>query len=222
MRSLVVFAVLFTTAAPSQDVQTALAGSVQGVVLDSQHNPVPDAVVFGLPEGDMTHQIRGTTGLTGAFTLKGVPPGRIYIDAYKESAGYPYGFFAFFKTKDDRTPVNVAVQPGQVTKNIVIQLGSKAAYIRIDLSDDHGAAVGAAQLVFTRDDVRGVYKRTIHNDELCMVPPVPFRLTVEATGYESWHYGQERSQDKNGLIALKPGQTLRIQVHLARSNGQTK
>lgn len=217
MSYLGVIAALFLTAAALQDFKTSGVGSVEGVVLDPQGNPVPDATVFGLPENDMRHQIRATTGPTGVFTLEGVPQGSIYIDAYKESAGYPYGFFAFFKTKDDRTPVKVFVQPGQVTKDVVIQLGSKAAYLRVDLIDDRGAPVDNAQLVFTRDDVRGVYKRAVHKGELIMVPPVPFRLTAEASGYKSWHYGGEQSQDKTGLISLKPGQILRVQVDLARA-----
>ena len=47
-----------------------------------------------------------------------------------------------------------------------------------------------------------------------MVPPVPFRLSVEAKGYATWHYGGEGWQGKAGLIVLKSGESLSLTVPL--------
>src|SRR5438876_12354329 len=129
-------------------------GSVQGVVVDGENHPVPGATVFGLPDNDMRHQIRDTTDSDGRFTLHDVPAGSIYIDAHKESAGYPYSFFSFFKV-DDR-PVKVAVVTGQDTKDIVIRLAAKAAHLNIEITDqDSQRAIEGARLLFSRDDIRG-------------------------------------------------------------------
>jgi hypothetical protein len=50
-----------------------------------------------------------------------------------------------------------------------------------------------------------------------MVPPVPFRLTVEAAGYEPWHFGGENWQGNGGLINLKSGQSLTLDIRLKRA-----
>jgi len=191
------------------------AGSVQGFVLDAANKPVVEAIVFGLPEENMRHQIKDKTGPNGEFTLSNVPGGGIYIDAYKESEGYPYSFFSFFKI--DERPVKVAVVAGQVTKDVIIRLGAKAAYLNVDITDPDGKPpADPASLVFSRDDIPGTYKSGAGAKESVMVPPVPFRFAVEVSGYKPWHYGGDEWQGNKGLIALKPGESKNLTVHLVR------
>lgn len=184
-------------------------GSVEGVVLDEQGEPLPKATVFGLPEEDMGHQIRTTADWEGRFTLGGVPPGWVYLHAYKESAGYPYDFFAFFNTKD-RKPVKVHIEAGKMTSNVVLKLGPRAAHLDFTIIDQDGMPLKSdSQLLFVRDDIPGTYRRGGTTGSI-LVPPVPFRLTVEAQGYQPW---------KSDLIDLKSGQVLQIVARLKPDEG---
>jgi hypothetical protein len=118
MRILAIFALLAAQGAGRK--QTV--GSVQGIVFDDNGEPLPNAIVYGLPGQEMSHQIRRTTDLDGRFKPDGIPPGWVYVDAYKESAGYPYNFFSFFLT-DGKTPVKVDVTADKTTEGIILNLG---------------------------------------------------------------------------------------------------
>lgn len=190
--------------------------SIRGVVVDFENRPVAYATVFGVPDKDFRHQIRDTTASDGRFTLHNVPIGTIYIDAYKESAGYPYSFFSFFKI-DDR-PVKITVLEGQQNpNNVIIRLGPKAARLSIavmDQDDEH--AIDGAQLRFSRDGIPGDYRRSARAKETLLIPAVPFRLTVEAAGYKPWHYGGERWKGGEGLLVAKSDETIKLIVQLVR------
>jgi hypothetical protein len=77
-----------------------------------------------------------------------------------------------------------------------------------------------------RDDVPGPFNTSVPTDPrlvdvgfingVMLVPPVPFRLTVQADGYEPWHYGGKNWARKAGLITLKSGQTLSLAVRLQK------
>ena len=190
------------------------SGSVQGIVLDDHEQPLPDATVYALPEGDMLHQLRTRTGPEGTFTLDGVPPGGVYVHAYKESAGYPYDFFSFFCAYD-RPLIKTHVEAETVTRGVVVRLGARAGRLNIEVTDQDGTPVNAypgIQLSFDRDDIPGPYRMGARAKESLLIPPVPFRLTVEAQGYEPW---------KSGVIALKSGGTLDLAVHLRPSTSST-
>jgi hypothetical protein len=56
----------------------------------------------------------------------------------------------------------------------------------------------------------------VDGEKSMMVPAVPFRVTVDAEGYDTWHYGGANWQGKAGLITLKSGQTMSLAVRLHR------
>lgn len=206
-----------------QTTETPHRGSVQGVVLDGVGKPLPGATVYALPEMDMLKQIRATTDAAGKFTVNDIPEGGVYLGAFKERDGYPYNFFSFFLMPGERRPDKVNVKAGETTKDVVIQLGAKAAYLSIKITDEHGMFLDEGThlgYVFTRPDIpanRGYYERGANlKGETLMVPPVPFRLTVEAKGYETWHYGGKGWQGQEGLITLKSGETLNLTIRLKR------
>jgi hypothetical protein len=120
----------FTTPFAGQESQPVDAGTIEGIVLDEQGKPLPDAVVYGLPEKDMRNQLHTTTDKDGRFTLHNVPVGGVYLSAFKESAWYPYNFFSFFITPDQKTPNEVQAKDGETTKGAVIQLGERAARLK--------------------------------------------------------------------------------------------
>lgn len=191
-------------------------GSATGVVLDSAGKPLADATVYAYSEEDMFRQIRTRSDSAGRFRLESLPRGAEYVDAFKESDGYPYNFFSFFQTPGQRTPVKINVTAGKVTPNVILQMGLRAAYIELDIRDDDGTPVNGT-LLFDRPDIPGPYSRGVAATELLEVPPVPFRLSFEARGYLPWHYEGKRGNTSAGLLALKSGETIRLRIRLKRS-----
>ena len=219
MRCLVAVALLATLTGHGRVDRSEGLGAATGVVLDSSGSPLTDATVYALPAEDMTKQIRTTSDSSGHFTLEGIPAGAAYLDAYKETDGYPYNFFSFFKSPGERTPAKVKIATGKVTSNVVLRMGPRAAYLQLDIASDDGTPVDG-ELSLDRPDIRGPYRRGVSAGELLMVPPVPFRLTFEAPGHLPWHYGGQRWQGNEGLIRLKSGETLRVPIRLRHSSGR--
>jgi len=198
---------LFAVPLFSQPQRTINSGSVSGVVLDDEGRLISGATVYALPEKDMRKQLQTTTDQRGRFLLEAVPAGGVYVDAYKESEGLPYNFFAFFKTTD-RTPVKVDVQEGSATTGVVIQVGPKAGYLTLGIMDQDGMMLEQeATLVFTRDDMPGPYKQGVKLPHSMLVPSVPFRFSIEVDGFESW---------SSEIIRLRPAEVLNMVVTLKR------
>jgi len=196
--------------------QSTTLGSIEGVVLDRQGKPIPDATVYALPQGDMRILAASSaTDSAGKFILQSLQAGGFYIYAYKESDGYPNAFFRFFTIPNSQSQVAAKVEAGQVTTGITIKLIVKFAHLKIHVTDENGIRLGAG-LTFRREDQRGDYIMGTDGQVSILVPPVPFRLTVDADGYEPWHYGGANYAGKPGLISPKPDQTLNLDVRLHR------
>jgi Carboxypeptidase regulatory-like domain len=190
-------------------------GRVEGVVLDQSGTPLPNATVF---IGTVARGPSTQTDREGRFVLEGVPVGTVGLHAYKVSDGYPYDMFAFFSMPGEKEPF-VEVMAGQTVANVVIQLGARAAFLSLYITDEKGSPT-EAELSFSRPDLgkTGNYERGGKSkEESLMVPPVPCRLTVEASGFEPWHYGGNEWQTDKGLVRLKSGQNLSLSVRLRRS-----
>jgi carboxypeptidase family protein len=201
---------------PSSSAQTTTTGSVEGVVLDLQGKPIPGADVYALPEVDMRIlAASATTDSAGKFILQFLQPGGYFVYAYKESDGYPNGFFRFLTAPGGQTQVAAKVEAGQATTGVTMKL-AKFAQLKFNVIDENGKQV-LATLTFTREDQPGDFiTGTSEDNKPMLVPPVPFRLTVDRDGYEPWHYGGAKWQGKAGLIALKSGQSLSLAVRLRK------
>src|SRR5579863_2389841 len=210
------FAVLSCLGPLKSSAQITTTGSVEGVVLDQQAKPIPDANVYANLEEDMRRPIAvTTTDSAGKFLIRDLPAARVYIYAYKESDGYPNGFSAFFALPNDQSLVVMKVEAGQTTK-ITIKRGARSAHLKVHITDENGNRMGAG-LTLTREDQHGDnYIMGTDGEVSMLVPPVPFRAMVDADGYEPWHYGGANWQGKAGLIALKSGQTLSLDVRLRK------
>jgi len=204
---------------PQSDL-SAIVGSVQGVVLDEGGNPVSGATVYA---EDMRRPIFASSDATGTYTLPDVPVGVAYVFAFKESDGYPNEFWAFYTTNNDHSMLKIEVKPGQVTTGANFHLGPKAAYLKVDATDEKGLPVEVSYKL-ERDDQPMPLNTSVPTDPrivgggfingVMLVPPVLFRLTVLADGYEPWHYGGANWQGRVGLITLKSGKTLKLSVRL--------
>jgi len=206
-------------AAAQQPKTTANPGSVQGVVLDSEGQPLARATVYGYAEENYKETAHTQTDSDGRFTLKGLPVGITYLDAFKESDNYPYNFFAFFRSPGQNTPVIVRVKADQPTTDVVIQLGQRAARLELEIADEDEKPLGA-ELVFTRLDQPGDYSRggSVDGKVSMLIPPVPFRLMVDMDGYKPWHYGGDKWQGKEGVLSLKSGEVLNLIIRLQKNN----
>lgn len=189
----------------------ASTDSVKGVVLDDGGKPLAKATVYAVGAQDMTKQIRTTSDSDGHFVLQSLPPGLVYIDAYKESDGYPYSFFSFYKVPDSETPVPVRIKTESETQNIVLHLGPRTAYLKVDVEGEDESPL-SGMLSFERFDIPGPYKRSVSSKDTVAVPPVPFRITFEAPGYLPWHF------DK--VVALKSGESMVVKIRPTRLPGR--
>jgi Carboxypeptidase regulatory-like domain len=189
-------------------------GRIQGIVVDQSGTPVGKATVF---VGTLARGPSTQTDANGRFMLEGVPAGNIGLHAFKPSDGHPYDMFTFFTMPGEKEPF-VEVTSGQTVGNVVIQLGSRAASLTLDVTDESGTPIDATAS-FSRPDLgkTGNYERGIKSRESLLVPPVPFRLTVEAKGFESWHYGGSRWETDEGLLRLKPEQKLILSIKLKKN-----
>ncbi|MFZ0287061.1 MAG: carboxypeptidase-like regulatory domain-containing protein [Terriglobales bacterium] len=206
----VVLAALVLVAAKTQS-QSGPTGSIEGVVLDLQGQPVAGATVF---VGTMLRGPFTKTGSERKFVLADVPAGTAGLNAFKEADGYPYNMSSFFIVPGEIMP-KVDVIAGGVVKNVTVQLGAKAACLKLDVTGESGTPI-SAYLSFSRPDLGrfGDYRTSMPASKSVMVPPVPFRLAVESNRYEAWHYIGE----KGDLVVLKSSETLSLHVQLKKAH----
>jgi hypothetical protein len=180
-------------------------GSIQGTVVGEDGQALAGATVFAF--SDLRGQFRATTDANGKFVLAGLPAGNVAIDAFKESDGYPYNFFAFYAVPGRKTPT-VSVTPGMQTQGVVIKLGPKAETLHLDITQADGSAVnGTVHLELTRDDVSAPYSEGARTHHTMFVPSnVPFRFSVTVPSYKPWN---------SDTITAQEGEALNIAVHLS-------
>lgn len=210
-------------------------GTIHGVVFDQTGKPLSEADVYVITDTRTSRWecVSAVSDAEGSFVLQGVPPGSYYIYAHKNSAGYPDDFYAFFSTDPPRPWVKVEAEN---TTEVVIQKGPSSASLELSVTDENGMPKTDYTLQFNRVDLGkiGVFGTTPdfpHGAKdppmradwphglkplPILVPPVPFRLTVNADGYEPWHYGGKNWAGKSGLITLKSGQNLTLAVRLCK------
>jgi hypothetical protein len=228
---------LMATASLSQTPSslTSGTGSVKGVVIDADGKPVAEAIVFiskvSTQEGIVPmggriplEAVTAKTNTEGSFTFSNFPVAyNVSLDAYQESAGYPGklgSFYGYLRTKTSPSTFDVAT--GQKVQGIVIQFTARAAYLRFDISDENGKPLNASGDFLlpgpelSRPNRPFNMSTGINAKETMPVPSVPFWLNVNAPGYEPWHYGGERWQEKEGLITLRPGETLTLPIQLKK------
>jgi hypothetical protein len=215
--SLVLLALVLASGQTTPPAELPSLGAVEGSVLDGAGKPIAGATVYALPqrEHDMRTQFRTQTDANGRFVLKAVPAGDAYLHAFKESDGYPNTFFDFFTMPGQDLPPKVTIRPGETTSGATIRLGVKAAILKFMIADENGTPIAAAGQ-FQRLDSghEGPLGHSLRSDEILLVPPVPFRFTVDSEGYAPWHYGGSKWEADEGVVRLQSGQTLEVPVRL--------
>src|SRR5260370_6920205 len=162
-RLLAISVLVVATFAFDNTQEVSKSGAVEGVVLDGDKKQLPGATVYALPEENMANQLRTTTDAAGKFRLADVPVGMAYIDAYKESDGYPYNFFSFFLSPGEKTPNKVPVTARGTTFGVMIQLGARAAHLQLEITSEDGEEEQIS-LLFHLPDMPRPYSRGAHSN----------------------------------------------------------
>lgn len=233
--SLVAISLLAAIVSFGQTSSSSALGTIQGVVLDPTGKPLPDADVYVITDTSTSRweYVSAVSDAKGSFILNALPQGSYYVYSRKINDGYADDFFALSATNPPHAMVNVVA--GETTKT-VIQRGPKCASLNLYVTDENGMPKTDYTLDFYRPDLGtsggfGTSAEFPHGPKdppmqadwprglkplPVLVPLAPFRLTVNADGYEPWHYGGAKWQGNPGLITLKSGQTLNLTVRLRK------
>lgn len=202
MNPALVFSIVF---ALLQGVVEGPRGSIQGTVLDQNGKPLANAIVYALPEQNTRTQVRTFTDAQGRFLLKDIPLGKVSVDAFKETDGYPYNFFPFFNPETRPRP-QIELTSAEVPAQMDIKLAPKAALLSLNVKDQRGKAVdGSIELTFTRSGLREDFRAIVTAQNTILVPALPFRFSVEAKGYQLW---------QSGLMSPRSSELLKVEVKL--------
>jgi hypothetical protein len=201
------------------------SGGVEGRVVDGTGNPIAGALVNALYVNQPGQSRQGAAPASarsdefGRFFLNDLRAGTYLIYASKEADGYLSSFFPFFITDPATMPPRVSVFERQITQNIVLQLGAKAARLvgRI-LDAETTRPVERAEIMLSREDDPKNFILTGPNKAggifQLQVPSVPFRIKVSARGYEDWYYGGDGTRQHAAPIQLIPNTTKELIVNL--------
>jgi hypothetical protein len=181
-----------------QTVLTFPGLAVRGrVVHEKTGEPVEGARVRDLATGTLAFSTAD-----GSFTLAGLPPGRIALQARFE--------------EESSAVVEVDLTPENPPDEVVLSLGARpAAEVEVQVLSADGAPVGGA-FVFLEEAGKGVRILTAAADGRASVtvePPVPERLRAAATTGSAWAFGNWAAWQtgRNVLpLSFEPGGSLTV------------
>ncbi|MEW6737706.1 MAG: carboxypeptidase-like regulatory domain-containing protein [Acidobacteriota bacterium] len=184
--------ILLCLIAMTANAQERGLGSVSGIVLDQQGNPVIGATVYVQPaerpiNGRLPHTI---TDHNGRFYFSNLIPENIIVRAFKETEGYPDTFFAIYTQHAPLSP-EVSIYEGQ-TSHVTVQLGAKLNKLQGQVIDGQsGQPVAHVSYTLYRRDNPNIYYTTSSDAdkptgsfEILLPPDVALKITAQ--GYEVW------------------------------------
>ncbi|HEV7858392.1 MAG TPA: carboxypeptidase regulatory-like domain-containing protein [Pyrinomonadaceae bacterium] len=201
------------------------SGGIEGRVVDVTGNPIAGALVNALYVNQPGQSKPGEAPAMarsdefGRFFLNDLRAGTYLLYAGKEEDGYLSSFFPFFITDSGTATPRVSVFERQITQNVVLQLGAKAARLvgRI-LDAETTRPIERAEIMLSREDNPKNFILTGPNKAggifQLQVPSVPFRIKVSARGYQDWYYGSDGTREHAAPIQLIPNTTKELIVNL--------
>ncbi|MDQ3817633.1 MAG: carboxypeptidase-like regulatory domain-containing protein [Acidobacteriota bacterium] len=199
---------------------TLAYGAIEGRVLDSAGNAVAGVKVEAVPVGRRAYGLLPTarTDERGRFFLDGVTPGANALMTSKEEEGYASTYFPFFMTDSQSVP-QVTVVNQQVTSDVLVHLGPKAARVSGKILDaETGRPIRSAEIIYYRTDNSDLYYSTGPNGSdgsfENLLPPVGLKVKVSAPGYEDWFFGQDGSKERSQILQLRPGAAHELNISL--------
>ena len=195
-------------------------GAIEGHIVDETGRGIAGAMVTAIPAGQIgpVTQTVARADAHGRFMLIDLPPGTYLLYAAKEEAGYLSTSYSFFVVNPAAIP-KVSVLAQQITQDVVIRLGAKAARLvgRV-LDAETGQPIQRAEMMLIRADDPGKYHLTGPNKAggifQLIVPTVPFKIKVSAPGYRDWYYGSDGTREKSYVMLIAPDTTKELIIPL--------
>lgn len=204
----------------SEEADVLSYGAIEGQVLDSAGQPMAGVKVEAVPVGRRVSGLLPTThtDAEGKFFIDGVTPGANVLVTSKEEEGYASSFFPFFVVEPQSAP-QVTVVNQQVTQDVQVHLGPKAAKLRGQVIDsESGKPIQNAEIVYIRADNPNLFYSASPNlpegGFEHLVPAVGLKVKVSAPGYEDWYYGSDGQQAHDQPLQLQPGATEELNISL--------
>ena len=197
-------------------------GGIAGLVLDVDGRPVSGVRVAVAdtaftPTGPLPTSV---TDKQGKFLVKNLPAGAYNLYTEKEEDGYPFSMYAFTNVNPNYTPT-ATVTEGQITSDVVIHLGPKAAKLIVRVVDSTtGRRINNAQLMLRRVDnpaYRFLAKIDKHQTQEALeilVPPVPFTIEVSSPDYETWVYSKDGHNKRADSLKVNRGEARKFEIRL--------
>jgi hypothetical protein len=219
MKHLLSIAFLLSAIFPAQ----AQYGSIRGVVLSEEGNPVKGADVIATSTGPMADAPLGSrlrklhlTDDTGNFVIYGLQFDEYVVTAYKEDDDYPelVGTWLLFYNKPAEPKVKLTAQNPAATAEI--RLGPKAGVLVGSIIDANtrapihacaGFKLVSAPVFDTAYPVSSHYRLLIPSDAV-------LTLKVWWDGYKPWFYPGTDQYVAGTQIRLKPGEETTVNIRL--------
>jgi hypothetical protein len=192
--------------------QAGRGGTISGIVVDMEGNPVSQADVSVRRRNAMTGpDIPAQADKQGRFTVTGLEAETYKISASKEEDGYPEASTASFYAGMKAIIQQITLNENEVSSGNVIRVGPKALKLFGHVVDAvTKKPVDGGRITLRRVDDPAAFLQTgLHRSFKILVPQVAITLEVSAPGYE---------KKDLGTMTLKAGQINRLEVMLRKSH----
>lgn len=196
---------------------------IEGNVVNANGEIVTGADVFAELDGAGGKGIStDVSDKNGNFSIAIQELGRYTIYGAKEADGYPLTVSGFHQSVSLLQIPKLNITERKTVSDVVLNLGEQAATIEGIIRDDiSGEPVQTAKITLRRVDnpdlLYSASTDVMHPGIFKLpVPPVPFDVQVESTGYEPW---MSRDTQKES-IKLNRGESRRFTVNLRKRRDQ--
>jgi len=191
-------------------------GTINGVVIDPDGNPVPDARVrlADAPVRAMNIEKTTPTGTDGKFVIGNVKWGTYTLQAMKPEEGYPDPFVLMYRYHVVQPTATVS--PAQPVADIVVPIGPKAGQLRISIADAAtGKELDSATMTLVRRDDEFVKTSIPVAGAPVLVPAETLLvIAIHVDGYSDWYYPGRTVRGLAEPISLGSGEQKTLRVRL--------
>jgi hypothetical protein len=200
----------------SVSVGAQATGTITGVVVDGNGDPVPHARVR-LAEDMRAMDLSKTfpAGDDGRFVISNVRWGTYTVQAMKPEDGYPDPFVLIYRYHVSQPTVTVAA--ATPTAEVTVPIGPKAGSLLVRAVDGAtGKELGPATLTLRRrDDPRVAIQLEAASDAVLVPAAAPLMIAVHVDGYADWYYPGVGPQALAKPLTLGAGEEKSLDIKLA-------
>lgn len=198
-------------------------GIIQGRAVNSDAQPVVEAkACVEKADALIGRQLCSSTDNEGNFRIEVPEPGTYTVFGSKEEDGYPLTISGFHREEGILVP-KVYVEARQTVRDVILQLGSKAATIHGTVTDaTDRKPVSKVTITLRRADNPNIYyeigaaEPKANGRFKVLVSPVPFTIEVSSSEYETWTYSETGRNGHADALTVNRGQTKRLNIMLRR------